>query len=126
MMRIAVAVLIVSLVGLAYHAWGQEMPVAGPMVNMRHYKCVYQKECGLVSQVCWCGSHQWASSYCTYCDGAQKQDLCERSDGGSCPYIGKNQTCGSMYAGTCSCAGALGTCAGSTFLSYTCKVPMCK
>jgi hypothetical protein len=74
---------------------------AAGYVVLNHYTCVFQQPCGPVSPVCWAPQHPWGSWYCTFCNGQQVQDLCQRSLGGSCNYLEENQSCGSRLAGTC-------------------------
>lgn len=99
-----------------------------PPMGLSAYKCVPQTGCGLVSTVCWGDQHPYGSqsNTCTFCDGIQKQDLCERALLlSTCPWTGQSQTCGYKYQGTCSPAGVqLGTCSGTTPLGV-CTVPKC-
>jgi len=95
--------------------------------QLLHYECVFEQPCGTVSTVCWASGHPWGGTHCTYCTGNQTQDLCQRSNGGSCPYINKNQSCGTMQlSGTCTATGGgLGTCTGGVPSENPCTVPMC-
>jgi hypothetical protein len=120
--RLAISVTAVSAVLAAY---AQPGPGAA-----QHYMCVAQQNCGTTSRYCWCPKHPWGSTFCTFCDGNAVQDLCRKSDGGTCTFLGQNQGCGAKFAGECACplldnGGTIGLCAGSTPLADTCSVPMC-
>lgn len=119
--RIAVAAF-----GLCLLVMGQALNAQIP-VTLRHYFCIPQEPCGAVSQVCWSPGHEWGASSCTYCTGTQKQDLCQRNNGGSCVTPG-NQSCGARIAGTCNETDSwnhLGVCQGDAWMGPTCTVPKC-
>ena len=92
-----------------------------------HYECVLQEDCGLVSQVCWASSHPWGSNNCTYCDGTEHEDLCQKAHNLSCNWVDTMQGCGTLWNGTCKGSGYLGNCSNGTPLpdEPPCSVPEC-
>jgi hypothetical protein len=98
-------------------------PIGSP-VDLQHYQCVRDENCGAASEKCWGSGHEWAGSTCAYCTGNTRQDVCEKSDGGTCPHTGAMQGCGVKMSGQCV-GGPVGTCRWGVQVSPHCGVPRC-
>lgn len=96
----------------------------GTPVTLDHYQCRYQKDCGAASQKCWGAGHEAGGSTCAYCTGSQVQDVCEKSNDGTCPHNGGMQSCGMKWGGVCT-GGPVGTCSSGWPLGQRCSVPKC-
>jgi hypothetical protein len=96
-------------------------------IVLQHYERVPREACAAASLKCWGNGHPWGAPNCTYCDGTGNADLCQRSNGGSCPYTDANLVCGVRILGGTCVGGPVGTCTGGqvTDPPMVCTVPKC-
>jgi hypothetical protein len=96
-----------------------------PVVNLYHYDCKIDKDCGAVSRSCWAPAHPWGGTNCQHCSGTSTADYCEKSHEKYC-LTAESQDCGYIISGgTCVGAGNLGTCSGGFQTDIPCHVPKC-
>lgn len=97
---------------------------------MGEHLCLVNSNCGGDqggSAYCWTPTHPQGggSGYCTMCMGSAVSSYCVKSFARVCPYLGTNQPCGEMWAGTCVGTGEVGFCVRSYRIGSTCSVPNC-